>query len=172
MKRILAKRRTLTPMRVAAVVVILALGACAHTSVPPRFVQPVIELPSVPRIDDVLPIIRETEVRTMTSPSQLWPVYTVRVDDVEFTVGVDDDHKITYIATSDRSFQLPDAVKLGDSLATALRAAPGQHVVAERGWGQYLRLPSGWLAFIDDGPNIGDLPPSKKARVSWFFMRR
>jgi hypothetical protein len=120
----------------------------------------------------VLPVSQPTGIHALVSPSQTYPAYTVRVGDVDFTAGIDDDHKIAYIATNDRSFHPPDAVKLGDSLATALRAAPGQQVVGENGWGHYLRLPSGWLAFIDDGPNLGTLPPSKKARVSMFFMRR
>jgi hypothetical protein len=137
-------------MRFAVVALSVLVFAC---SAPFRCVTPQIALPTLPRLGEVLPDPGPTCTHTLVSPSQTWPSYDTVLDGVTYTVGVDDEHRVHSVATSDELFRTPEGLKVGD-------APPAGPVVLERVWGSFVRLPSGWHAFIGDGQ-----------RVTMFFLR-
>lgn len=114
----------------------------------------------------------------MAASAQVWPSYEAVVGANRFTVGVDED-VVRFIATHDASFAPPEGLHVGDPMAAAVAAAPGEEVMEERGWGHYIALPSGWYALIDDTRfadgkidlNLGTRPLRSDARIAMFFMR-
>jgi hypothetical protein len=139
-----------------------------------------IELPEAPRIGMRVDNPPPACTHTIAGASQTWPNYATKVDGVEYSIGIDDDGDekdlIRFISTTDPAFAPPEGLRIGASPAEALKAAPGQEIVLENGWGNYVRLPSGWMAFIDDSNppedlNLGTRPLGPNARVTMFFMR-
>ena len=144
------------------------------------FVEPLLPLQRVPVLGECLGNVPATSVRTMTASAQTWPSYKVIADGIQYTVGVDYEEHVRFVATSDPAFRSPEGLRVGDSAALAKRAAPGQKIVLEPGWGHFIALPSGWYAFIDSSwvdtaghrqpdLNIGKL--GVDAHVATFFKR-
>ena len=52
-------------------------------------------------------LLKDTEYSVMTTASSLRKGYKLLVDDVEYSVGVDDNNRIIYITTSDKDFKTP-----------------------------------------------------------------
>ena len=162
---------------------VLALAACSanrRTDWVSRCKEPVIELQAIPTLGQQLALPGETCVHTMAASAQTWPSYATVIDGIRFTLGVDGDARVRFVFTNDPAFVPPEGIRIGDSAAKALAAAPGESVRLEPGWGNYVRLPSGWNAFIDDrrvdahgrfGMNLGTAPVGPNARVSMFFLR-
>lgn len=158
-------------MRKLLVVLFVFAVGCVSA---PRFQETVISLETLPKLGAVLADLPEATTGTLVSPSQTYKSYKTVVDGVEYTLGVDDEHRVRYVATTDASFRI-DGLKMGDSMDAVMRAAPGATVRMENGWGSYVELPSGWRAFLDDGteccPNLGTAPLKPTARVTMFFLR-
>ena len=163
----------------AALIALTFACACASR---PAFdcVETRIELPQAPRLGMHVDNPPPACMHTIAGASQTWPSYATKVDGVEYSVGIDDDGEekglIRFISTTDPAFAPPEGLHIGDSPAAALQAAPGQELMLENGWGNYVRLPSGWMAFIDDSNppedlNLGTRPLGPNARVTMFFMR-
>ena len=164
-------------MRIAVVIVVFLLAAACATA-PQPCVETVIELQQVPRLGDRLPNLRKSCTQTFAASAQTWPSYDVVVGANTFTVGVDKD-VVRFISTHDKSFASPEGLHVDDPMAAAVAAAPGKEVMEEMGWGNYIELPSGWYAFIDDTRwvdgkldlNLGTRPLRSDAWIAMFFMR-
>ncbi len=116
----------------------------------------------------------------MAESAQMWPAYKAVVNGVSFTVGLQDNAVVRFIATSDASFAVPENLHVGEAAAAATAAAPNESIKREAGWGYFIRLPSGWYAFLDDSRteesgridlNLGTRELSSSARITMFFMR-
>ena len=157
-------------MRKLLVVLVLAVG-CASA---PKFQETFIPLETLPKLGDVLADLPEARTGTLVSPSQTYKSYKTVIDGVEYTLGIDRESRVRYVATTDAAFRA-DGLKMGDSMEAVMRAAPGASLVMENGWGSFVPLPSGWRAFLDDGteccPNLGTAPLKPTARVTMFFLR-
>jgi len=144
------------------------------------FVEPSITVARLPELGERLSDLPPTNVRTMAASAQMWPAYETKVNGIAFEIGVDSQSRVRFIATTDKSFASPEGLHPGDAMAAAINAAPGETVTLERGWGNYILLPSGWYAFIDDSHvdasgkydlNLGTRPLGSNAVISMFFKR-
>jgi hypothetical protein len=141
-------------MRFAAVILCSALAtACASSRPFWDCVTPLIQVSALPQLGETLADPGPTCTRELVSPSQMWPSYDADVDGVRYTLGVDGERRVHYVATHDRAFRTPEGWKTGD-------LAPEGTVRREAGWGDFVALASGWNAFIgNDG------------RIVFFFRR-
>lgn len=128
-------------------VVIAALFAACATQAP-RFVVPSITVARLPELGETLPALPPTNVHTLAASAQTWPSYGTKVNGVAFTIGVDGESRVRFISTNDKAFASPDGLHPGDAMTAAINAAPGETVMKEPGWGNYILLPSGWYAFV------------------------
>ena len=154
--------------------VVLSLFVC-HAISALECRDPMLRLERLPCLDDVLPGSPSICGLTMAGSGQMWPSYETVIDGVSFVIGFDGDHRVRFVATTDPAFAGVDALRIGDSPDAELRAAASESMVHEPGWGYYVRLRSGWNAFIDDSTagaeNLGTRPLGPDARVTMFFLR-
>ena len=154
----------------AQIVILSALVALSCATSP--CVEPELVLPAVPKLGEHLGPAKETCVLTMSASAQWWPSYGAVANGIKVTIGIDEEQTIRFLATRDAIFESPEHLRIGDTVAAALQAAPGQKVMRERGWGHHIQLPSGWFALLDDSKlNLGTADLGDDARVTMFFMR-
>jgi hypothetical protein len=159
------------PMRFAVAAVLSAFTVACSTLARPC-VAPNVSLSAVPNLGDVVPDPGETCVHTMVAPSQTWPSYETVVAGVPYTLGLDREHRVRFVATNDPAFRTPEGLKMGDPAETVAGAAQGQEVMLERGWGHFVKLPSGWHVLLDNPtPDPGTAALGPDARVTMFFLR-
>lgn len=151
-------------MRHAVLIVLSVLVLCctSATNPPPPCSDTVISLETLPRLGDALPDLPPSCMLTMVASSQTLPSYETVIDGAKFTIGVDGESRVRFVSTNDATFAGVDGVKIGDSLDAVMSAAAGESIQQEGGWGSFVRLPSGWSAFLDDST-----PP----HVTMFFLR-
>jgi len=144
------------------------------------FVEPLLPLQRLPILGECLGNVPPTTVYTMAQSAQTWPSYKVVAGGIHYTVGVDREERVQFLATSDSAFRGPEGLRIGDAAAVAEKAAPGQKIVLEPGWGHFIALPSGWCAFIDSSwidttghvePNLNIGKLRADAHVAMFFKR-
>src|SRR5436305_10221936 len=115
----------------------------------PPFVEPLLPLQRLPALGECLGKVPPTSVYTITASAQTWPSYKVIDGGIAYTIGVDREERVRFLSTSDAAFASPEGLHIGDSAAAAEKAAPGQSIRSELGWGHFIRLPSGWYGFLD-----------------------
>jgi hypothetical protein len=172
-------------VRTALALVLASFGLVAchttrrHTPSYPC-VAPVINLQSVPGLGERLRNVGQSCTSTFAASAQTWPSYEAVVAGVKFTIGVDDENVVRFVATNDPMFTSPEGLHVRDAVAAAVAASPAESIRQERGWGYFIRLPSGWYAFIDDSRldasgrvdlNLGTRPLRGDAHVAMFFQR-
>lgn len=89
-------------------------------------------------------------------------------DGIEYTLGVDRNERVQYMATSSDAVETPDGVRVGFSFAE-LQQLEGVSVVEWPGWGYVANLPSGWKAAFFLGLSMTDRPPQPDDRVELLF---
>src|SRR3954452_24514637 len=146
----------------------------------PPFVEPLLPLQRLPALGECLGKVPPTLVYTMTASAQTWPSYQVIDGGISYTIGVDGEERVRFLSTSDAAFASPEGLHIGDAAAVAEKVAPGQSIRSELGWGHFIRLPSGWCAFIDSSwidtngykqPNLNIGKLGADAHVAMFFKR-
>ncbi len=106
---------------------------------------------------------------TLAGSAQSYPSYLVSFHDVVFEIGVEN-NTILYISVNDKNFVSPEGLRIGNSLADALKIAQAK-MSHEAGWAYYVHLKSGWNAGLaENNPNTGHLAPN--AKIVWFFRRK
>jgi hypothetical protein len=142
--------------------------------------ETILRFERLPRLGERLTYLEPSCTLSMAASAQLWPSYEAIVSGIKFTVGVDSDTHVRFVATTDPAFAPPEGLHIGDAAAAAIAAAPAEAIVLERGWGHYIQLPSGWYALIADSKsnssgqlehNVGTRGLGSDARVTMFFMR-
>lgn len=146
----------------------------------PPYVAPLLPLQRLPALGECLGKVPPTSVYTMAASAQTWASYKVIDGGISYTIGVDREERVRFVSTSDAAFASPEGLHIGDAAAVAEKAAPGQSIRSELGWGHFIRLPSGWYAFIDSSwidtngykqPNLNIGKLGADARITTFFMR-
>jgi len=127
-----------------------------------------------PKLGDQLAAHESTQM-LMISSGQMSPSAEVRCDHITYAIAVDPSDSVIFVSTSSSAFVTPEGLSTASTLEDVLAASAAQ-VVEERGWGHYVRLPSGWCAgfFIwkEDGPRgAGFVAPHGSSRVDSFFQR-
>jgi hypothetical protein len=81
------------------------------------------------------------KVACAATPSQTYPCVTMKIEDVEFTVGYQEESlRIKYLSTQDKKFRTPDGFQVGTSVTVRedqLVHVPGWKILGPR-------LESGW----------------------------
>jgi hypothetical protein len=173
-------RRSMMKMsrRLGLFIGILAIAGCASQAV--SLDRSTLRLGRLPRLHERLRHLPESDVNTLVSSGQFWPAYYIQIATVKFTLAIDDESRVRFVATSDARFRSPEGLIIGDSRDAAEAAADGRALEVERGWGHYVELPSGWNALLDDSRvspdaelnlNLGTRDLSKNARITMFFKR-
>jgi hypothetical protein len=103
--------------------------------------------------------------------AQTWPYEIAVFNGISYDVAVNEAGQVTYLGSSDHSFQTPEGLSTRSTLEQVL-AAGGKPVIYETGWAHYSVLPSGWCAaFYGPLPDILKAP-TQSTKVSRFFKRR
>mgnify|MGYP006308305381 FL=1 len=153
---------------------LLAVAACAST--PPASERPILHLDSAPELHMQVEEAPESWDFIITGSGGIQPGYRVIHDGITFDVAVDKvRHVITYVSTSDPAFRTADGVGVGTPVSD-LRVDLERDLVEERGWGSYVRLKSGWEAFVSEiqfepGKGLEFLPVTGESRVIMFFKK-
>jgi len=129
---------------------------------------------SVPKIGDRVEI-KERAKMLMISSGQMSPSTEVRYGQIAYSIAVDGSDRVIFVSSSSPAFVTPEGLSIESTLEQVLLAS-GSEVMEERGWGHYVRLPSGWCAgfFVwrDDTPGgSGFAAPDASSRVNAFFQR-
>lgn len=124
-----------------------------------------IPLAALPALGQPLPFQAETRFRTLVSASQTQPSYFIRVDGIAYTVAVDGEGKVNYLATSDPAFRTAEGLHVGSNVDD-LRGAGGTGFAYDYIAGCSARLPSGWHAAAEFVAE----PLICQAEISWFFQ--
>jgi len=153
---------------------LLAIAGCA--TAPVLSEPPILQLDSDPELHMQVGDLPESMDFVITGSGGIEPSYRVIRGGIAFTVAVNrDSHSITYVSTSDAAFRTPDGFAVGATVSE-LGVDLERDLVEERGWGSYLRLKSGWDAFVSEirfepGKGVEFLPVTTQSRVIMFFKK-
>lgn len=133
-----------------------------------------------PMLEDAIPVASEPVIgqpllpfhspaagKTIVSSSHMEDSYLIRVDQILYTVSVDDQGLVSHLFTSDPAFRTPEGLYVGSTVGE-LRAAGATDFAYEHNWGCSAKLPSGWRAAAEF---VGE-PLICQPQISWFFKRR
>ena len=156
---------------VRAVALLCACAVNLSTMVAARTQKGPVILEAIPRIGARFEPGVESSHHELTAAGSLDRAYVVAVNGVQFTIAVSSKRDVVYVATTDTSFQTPENIRVGSSLAS-VRAAGAGEPLPESGWGFYTALPSGWQAAFTNGQSLSESPLPENARVRWLFQRQ
>ncbi len=106
----------------------------------------------------------------MVSSGVMADIYTVYMDELKYSAGVDKRNSVIYISTQDDKFRTSEGLGMGADLQDVLdHSTVG--LVKEAGWAYYVKLESGWNAAFIVGTTMTEEDPPLEAKVSWFFKR-
>lgn len=105
---------------------------------------------------------------SMTNASNMAKVYSIENERISFNIQVDDSYIVTYISTNDPDFRTPEGVYLGMTYEQVMGKTSAE-LKAMRGWGYYLKLPSGWKAVFFIGQSGTDSEPGEESDVTLLF---
>ena len=158
---------TANPRRIALGLLVLG-GLVCHSARDSwaRFplLEDAIPVAAEPVIGQPLPFKAEPQYQIVMSPSRKDSAYVIWVGEILYSVAVDDKGLVSYLSTSHPSFQTPEGLHVGSSLAEAGAAGAGEFA-PDHGWACFARLPSGWWA----GSLLADPPQTCDSRIAWFF---
>ncbi len=98
------------------------------------------------------------------------PRFRLILGDMDFSVCVNHENKISYIRTDEIDFVTPDGVRIG-SLYSNLASVTNGKVKKRIGWAYYIDLKSGWkAAFVNEKTNAGRKLPGN-SRVDFLFKK-
>lgn len=118
-------------------------------------------------------LLKDTEYSVMTTASSLRKGYKLLVDDVEYSVGVDDNNRIIYITTSDKDFKTPEGISIDTSTYNDALKYTASGIVIEGGMARcYIPLNSGWNAVVEeiDFIHFIEIPLNKK--IIYLFKKQ
>ena len=105
----------------------------------------------------------------IVSSSQISPCFDILVENIEYSIGYNEkNNSITNISTSDFSFYTPEGYKIGDFFYTFSDSLKSE-LICDRGWGYFIKLPSGWNATFTQGSSMTDGKLKGRAKVKFFF---
>ena len=111
-------------------------------------------------------IKKEMPMSILVNPSQFEKAYEVIVDSITYIVTLSDKNLINRISTADNKFKTPDGFKVNDAYSEIAKKIPDQKVTDYRGWGKFIRLPSGWNAVFDYKEQI-----NSNSKIQFFFKK-
>jgi hypothetical protein len=104
----------------------------------------------------------------LVCPAQFRQEWRWLFDDVEYSLGVDDNGVVQYLSTSSEKVATAEGARVGQPFAE-LKKVEGVRLVAWRGWGYVVELPSGWKAAFFPGTSMTDGEPKPEDSVDLLF---
>jgi len=150
-----------------AIVTSNASDSAPTAEAPPPPADVSLPLTERPELGAVLRQCAGSPAGSLTASAQRWPACRATHAGIDYVVGVEGQGVVRFIETSDRKFVTPEGLRIGSTVA-AVRAAGGQDVRNERGWGYNSQLPSGWYARFQ-ATATNELPSD--ATVTSFYKR-
>lgn len=105
---------------------------------------------------------------SMTGSANIEKCYKVSVDSILYRICVNSNNLISYIETSDSTFQTKEGIKTGMTLS-AIRKYNKSDLYLETGWAYILPLPSGWCAAFDY--KTESIKSESEMKIKWLFLR-
>lgn len=144
-------------MRISAIILlVLPVFGCGAT------------LPNL-RLGEPVPVDAErTSVKVMVSPNNFEYQWYWSFERVQYSLGIDDQGSIQYLATHSSRVRTPEGVHVGQ-LFEDLQRVKGVRIVEWTGWGHVAELPSGWKAGIFIGKSMTEREPRPGDKVVLIF---
>ena len=128
---------------------------------------PSARLSKTPDLGDRLTDLPKSRYLLCVSSGQLAPAYIAKWDGITYTVAVSETTKtVLFISTSSDAFHTPEGFSMSNKMGDLVARYPGGKR-EERGWGEYVLLPSGWAAFA----RSDRLSPFSSLGIKAFFKR-
>jgi len=118
-------------------------------------------------------LLKDTEYSVMTTASSLKKGYKLLVDDIEYSVAVDDNNRIIYITTSDIDFKTPEGISIDKSTYNDALKHTSTGIVIEGGMARcYIPLNSGWNAVVEEIDFIHFIEIPLNNKVIYLFKKK
>ena len=106
----------------------------------------------------------------LVSSGQSEPYDTVKINNIDFDLVVDETADTLYLGTKDKNFTTS-----GFRIGTKFGQIPNdlrQKITKEDGWGYYVTLDSKWNLGFCEGSSCTDNHPTDSSSVKWIFKRK
>ena len=128
---------------------------------PPR-----LRLSKLPDIGDVLRGLPKSRVSELVFSAQFIPAYEANLSGVTYTIAVSKDTgKVLFVSVKGNGFRTPEGFSVENTVGDVSEKYPYDEL-EELGWGNYIRLPSGWNAYLGLQGKF-----NSKSRIMCFFKR-
>lgn len=108
----------------------------------------------------------DSSISLLTSPSHFEEAKILIIDSVFYEAILTQSGMLKEIYTSDSNFSTSETIRVGDSFAMLRKKCKTKLAVINlNGWGNYIKLQSGWNAVFDFGK-----PISNNSQVLFFFQ--
>ncbi len=104
---------------------------------------------------------KEFNKRVLAPTISFIPSTNIKINDIEYIIGVNSDQEISYVSTTNSNFRVDGLTinsKLGDieNDINQVKHIPG--------WGYYIEVNSEWYAGFDF-----QMKPNRGSKIKWFF---
>ena len=149
----------------------LVLVGCATALQAPECLDE-IQVNELPAVGQRFIVNEKSDCLILLTSASIVQSYTVVHQGTRFTIGLPKGGEpvVVYINVSDKAFQSPEGLRVGDSLCSALQTTETKPVSGP-GFSYTLLLPSGWKAGFDALETNGmpaDNRLTEESRISWF----
>jgi formylglycine-generating enzyme required for sulfatase activity len=110
----------------------------------------------------------DTGEMVMVSPAQFQHAWNWVFDNVEYTLGIDENGRVQFLSTSSLKVATAEGIRVGQRFAE-LQKVEGIKLVAWCGWGYVVELPSGWKAAFFLGESMTEREPQPEDRLDLLF---
>jgi hypothetical protein len=142
-------------LRIVALMIILMSGNAAS-------------LPGI-RLGAPVPLnAEESEESIMVSPAQIQKKWLWKFDGELYSLGIDKNKRVQYLATSSKNVITPEGVCVGQSFSE-VQKVKGIEIAKWPGWGYVAELPSGWKAAFFIGRTMTERYPKSDDKVQLLF---
>jgi hypothetical protein len=124
----------------------------------------------LPNLGDTVESLDENQEYIMAASGSFLAKYILRVDSIEFVLGISPEGHVKYISSSDQKFVTDEGLRIGDSWLK-VKNISNSELVKETGWAFYIPLQSGWNAAFVIGESMTEGSLSEESQVGWFFKR-
>jgi len=103
----------------------------------------------------------------LVEPNQFSDVRIAKIGASYFEILLDTNNVISYISTDDSNFRSNEGLMIGDSFKTVSKKCKvgKENIIKMRGWGNFVKLPSGWCAVFDFKMAV-----NQKSKILFFFQ--
>ena len=123
-----------------------------------------------PVLGDKIDVTNLTEINIVIGPSEIRKCFSISIDEINYSIGVNEIGLIDYVITSDSNFSTSEILKIGDTYKK-VQGLTEKEVVVLIGWGYYIELPSGWKAVFTQGDTMTEGELKYNSKIKFFFKQ-